>query len=73
MNTIRKSDKDFVPTVLLCIFLGYLGVHRFYVGKVGTGLLMLFTLGGFGIWAFIDLILIVTGGFTDSEGLPIKN
>lgn len=73
MNTIRKSDKDFVPTVLLCIFLGAFGVHRFYVGKVGTGLLMLFTLGGFGIWALIDLILIVTGGFTDSEGLPIKN
>lgn len=72
MNTMPTSDKDFIPTVLLCIFLGGLGVHRFYVGKVGTGLLMLFTLGGFGIWALIDLVLIVTGGFRDANGLPLN-
>lgn len=73
MSEIQKSDKDFVPTVLLCILLGGLGVHRFYVGKVGTGLLMLFTLGGFGIWALIDLIMIVTGSFRDADGLLVKN
>ena len=72
MNTTPTSDKDFIPTVLLCIFLGGLGVHRFYVGKVGTGLLMLFTLGGFGIWALIDRVLIVTGGFRDANGLPLN-
>jgi TM2 domain-containing membrane protein YozV len=44
------------------------GVHRFYVGKVGTGILMLFTFGGFGIWALIDLIILVCGAFTDGDG-----
>jgi hypothetical protein len=68
-----KSDKDFVVTVLLCFFLGFLGVHRFYAGKIGTGILMLFTFGGFGIWALIDFIIIVLGNFTDSDGLRITN
>ncbi|MEZ5978699.1 MAG: TM2 domain-containing protein [Planctomycetota bacterium] len=66
------SDKGFIPTILLCFFLGGLGVHRFYVGKVGTGILMLITLGGFGIWTLIDFIMIVVGKFTDAEGRPIK-
>ena len=52
---------------LLCYFLGCIGVHRFYVGKIGTGIAMIFTFGGFGIWAMIDLIMICCGNFRDSE------
>jgi hypothetical protein len=48
------SDKGFVPAVLLCFFLGSFGVHRFYLGKVGTGLLMLVTFGGLGICSMGD-------------------
>ncbi len=59
--------------ILLCFFLGAFGVHRFYAGKVGTGILMLLTLGGFGIWTIVDFIMIVTGNFRDKEGLLIKN
>ena len=69
---MEKSEKGFVPTLLLCLFLGVLGVHRFYVGKIGTGVLMILTVGGFGIWALIDLILIIVGSFKDKDGLPIK-
>ena len=66
------SDKGFVPMLLLCFFLGSLGVHRFYAGKVGTGILMLLTLGGFVIWTIIDFILIATGSFKDKSGSFIK-
>lgn len=68
-----RSPYDFVATLLLCVFLGGLGVHRFYVGKIGTGLLMLFTFGGLGIWSIIDLVLVATGNFKDKDGLPIQN
>ena len=69
----QKSDKGFVPMILLCFFLGGLGVHRFYAGKIGTGILMLLTLGGFGFWSLIDFVIIATGNFKDKNGLKIKN
>lgn len=72
MENSNNSDKGFVPAVLLCFFFGCLGVHRFYVGKVGTGILMILTLGGLGIWTLIDFVMIVCGSFRDSEGRLIK-
>ena len=66
------SEKSFVATLLLAILLGGLGVHRFYVGKIGTGIVMLLTFGGLGIWTLIDIIMIAVGNFKDSSGLPIK-
>jgi len=69
---VEKSEKGFVPTLLLAIFLGGIGAHRFFVGKIGTGILQLLTLGGLGIWALIDIIKIAVGSFTDKKGLPVK-
>ncbi len=69
----QKSDKDFVLTILLCFFIGSLGIHRFYLGKIGTGILMLITFGGFGLWTLIDLIFIVTGNFKDKQGRKIRH
>ncbi|WP_353892561.1 TM2 domain-containing protein [Proteinivorax hydrogeniformans] len=66
-----QEQKSFLVALLLSIFVGSLGVHRFYVGKIGTGILMLITLGGCGIWTLIDIIMIATGSFTDSEGRPL--
>lgn len=60
--------KQKTTALLLCIFLGGVGGHRFYVGKAGTGILQLITLGGLGIWSFIDLILICCDKFKDSFG-----
>lgn len=62
------SERDWLTTLLLCILTGVLGVHRFYTGHIGTGILQLVTGGGFGIWWLIDLIYIVTGKFRDGEG-----
>lgn len=67
------SKKSRLAALLLCWFFGVLGVHRFYVGKVGTGILIILTCGGFfGIWPLIDLIMIITGSFTDKQGDVIK-
>ena len=62
------TDNTWLVTLLLCLFVGFLGIHRFYVGKSGTGFLQIITFGGFGLWVLIDLIMIVMGKFTDKEG-----
>jgi TM2 domain len=66
------SPKSRTAALLLCFFFGVIGVHRFYVGKVGTGIAMILTIGGLGIWAFIDFIMIIVGAFTDKEGRRVE-
>ncbi|MBR2723660.1 MAG: TM2 domain-containing protein [Lentisphaeria bacterium] len=58
--------------LLLCFFLGGLGIHRFYVGKFGSGILMLLTWGLCGIWVLIDFIFILCGNFKDAEGNDLE-
>lgn len=72
-NASNVSPKSWLVTLLLCLFLGIIGIHRFYVGKIGTGILMILLLmtGISAIWAIIDLILIILGKFKDKQGLLI--
>ena len=69
----QASAKKRLVAFLLCFFLGCLGIHRFYVGKIGTGVVQLLTLGGLGLWAFIDFIMIIVGKFTDKDGDVLEN
>ncbi|MCB1107119.1 MAG: TM2 domain-containing protein [Chlamydiia bacterium] len=71
-QVVENSPKSYPAAVLLCFFLGTLGVHRFYVGKWGTGILMLITFGGFGIWQIIDFVMIVVGNFRDKQRRYLK-
>lgn len=66
------SPKSRLVAFLLCTFLGGIGVHRFYAGKVGTGILWLFTLGCFGIGVLVDWIVILCGSFKDINGQVIS-
>ena len=68
MSEGNKSDKDWMTTLLLAVFAGGLGVHRFYTGHTGIGVAQLLTLGGCGIWSLIDIIQIITGKFADADG-----
>ena len=67
----QYSEKSRLATFLLCFIFGFFGAHRFYVGKIGTAILMILTFGGFGIWYVVDLILIIIGDFRDKEGKRI--
>ncbi len=73
MTTTIVSPKNRLAALLLCIFLGYLGIHRFYVGKIGTGIIWLLTGGIFGIGIIVDIVFICVGSFTDSAGLFVHN
>lgn len=75
-GTFRRADaspKSRLAALLLCVFLGLLGAHRFYVGKTGTGVLQLFSLGLLGVWTLFDLVLIASGAFRDKEGELVSN
>lgn len=68
----QPNGKDYTIASLLSMFFGPLGVDRFYLGHIGSGLGKLFTFGGFGIWALIDFIRIITGDMKDSDGYALK-
>lgn len=72
-NPATTSPKSRLVALLLCIFLGGLGAHKFYLGKTGMGILYLFTAGLFGIGALIDLIMLITGSAKDGDGLEVRD
>ena len=66
-----ESPKSRLITLMLCFLLGWAGGHRFYVKKTSTAVVMLLTMGGFGIWFFVDFVMVALGVFKDKDGLPI--
>ena len=70
--TTITSDKSKKKALIICAIGGIFGAHDFYLGKIGKGLIKLFTVNFFGIGWFIDLISIATGGYKDNAGAPLR-
>ncbi|MCI4625162.1 MAG: TM2 domain-containing protein [Candidatus Magnetoovum sp. WYHC-5] len=68
---VLVSPNSRLIALFFCMFFGWAGLHRFYVKKIGTGFLMFFTMGGFGMWYFLDIFLITIGVFKDRDNLPL--
>lgn len=68
----KSKQKDWMTTLLLCIFTGNFGGHKFYTGHRGLAVVHLFTFGCCGLWTLWDLYQIITENFTDSEGRKLK-
>jgi len=68
----RSINAKWLIAFLLCLIFGMFGIHRFYLNRIGSGILMLITFGGLGIWYVIDLIVMIVGGFRDGEGNFVK-
>ena len=67
----EQQQREWLTTLLLCIFLGTLGVHRFYTGYTKEGVIQLLTCGGCVVWAIIYLVNIITNKFVDAQGRPL--
>ena len=67
------GQKNWLITLLLCGILGWFGIHRFYTGHTTIGFIQLFTMGGFGLWWLIDLVLILIGRYRDSQGSSLQD
>ena len=70
-NPHTNAGKSWVVALMLCLFLGVFGIHRFYTRHTFIGVIQLFTLGGLFIWAFIDFILILVNAYKDADGNPL--
>ncbi|WP_066582954.1 TM2 domain-containing protein [Cellulomonas timonensis] len=69
----HSSPRNRTVAAVLAFFVGVLGIHRFYVGKIGTGVAMLLTFGGLGFWTLYDFVIILLGKFEDKEGRALAN